>query len=232
MTDAVVEVRDLTMTYGNQNVVDGLDLTLRRGQIFALLGPNGAGKTTTIEVLEGFRRRTSGEVAVLGSDPERGGEPWRQRIGIVLQSSRDHALWRVKDLLAHVASFYADPFGVRDLLQQLGMTGYADRRCGELSGGQRRRFDVAMGIVGRPELLFLDEPTTGIDPAARGALHDLVLDLRRGGVTIVLTTHDLHEAEKLADDIGVMSAGRIVARGSVAQLATLGGSGALVRWEE
>ncbi|PZT68749.1 ABC transporter ATP-binding protein [Streptomyces sp. SW4] len=227
----VVRARGVTMAYGGTNVLRGVDLDLHRGEILALLGPNGAGKTTTVEILEGFRRRTSGEVSVLGTDPERGGDAWRGRIGLVLQSWRDHRRWRVAELLAHFAGYYADPRDPAGLLDLVGLTGQADRTVERLSGGQRRRLDVALGIVGRPELLFLDEPTTGFDPEARHEFHLLVERLaREEGVTVLLTTHDLAEAERLADRIAVLVGGRIRADGSPAELARRAAAQAEVRW--
>jgi ABC-2 type transport system ATP-binding protein len=218
---SVVETRGLRVRYGARDVVDGVDLTVGEGEVVALLGPNGAGKTTTIEVLEGFRKRSAGEVRVLGVDPDRGDEAWRARLGVVLQSWRDHGRWRVRELLSYLAVLYepyrADVFGADELLALVGLTDHADSRVGTLSGGQRRRLDVAVGLVGRPELLFLDEPTVGFDPEARREFHDLLGQLR--GTAVLLTTHDLAEAEKLADRIVVLVAGRVVADGTAAELA-------------
>ncbi|WP_405640940.1 ABC transporter ATP-binding protein [Streptomyces uncialis] len=225
--EAVVETRGLRMRYGTTDVLTGVDLTVRRGEVLALLGPNGAGKTTTIEILEGFRRRSAGEVRVLGADPGDGDEAWRARLGIVLQSWRDHAKWRVGELLDHFGRYYAPysadgrvrPYGAAELMALVGLTERAGARVGSLSGGQRRRLDVAVGIVGRPELLFLDEPTAGFDPRARQDFHDLVHRLtEREETTILLTTHDLDEAEKLADRIVMLAGGRIVADGTAAEL--------------
>ncbi|WP_050515227.1 ABC transporter ATP-binding protein [Streptomyces rimosus] len=219
------------MTYGSTDVLQGVDLDIHRGEIFALLGPNGAGKTTTVEILEGFRRRSSGEVRVLGTDPLRGDDAWRGRLGLVLQSWRDHARWRVGELLGHFAEYYPDPRDPVALLELVGLTGQADQQVGRLSGGQRRRLDVALGIVGRPELLFLDEPTTGFDPEARHDFHVLVEKLARDeGVTVLLTTHDLIEAERLADRIAVLVNGRIRVCGSPAELARRAAARAEVRW--
>ncbi|MEE6257256.1 ABC transporter ATP-binding protein [Plantactinospora sonchi] len=226
--EPVVAVHDLRMRYGPTEVLRGVDLVVHRGEVLGLLGPNGAGKTTTIEILEGFRRRSAGEVRVLGADPEHGDETWRARIGVVLQSWRDHARWSVRELLDHLGRYYlpystADrqrPYEVADLLTLVGLTGQADTPTARLSGGQRRRLDVAIGLVGRPELLFLDEPTVGFDPQGRQEFHDLVGRLtEREETTIVLTTHDLAEAEKLADRIVILLGGRIVADGTAAQLA-------------
>ncbi|WP_440579914.1 ABC transporter ATP-binding protein [Streptomyces sp. PT19] len=227
----VVEARDVTMAYGDVDVLRGVDLDIHRGEVFALLGPNGAGKTTTVEILEGFRRRSAGDVQVLGADPERGDDAWRGRLGLVLQSWRDHPRWRVAELLAHFATYYPDPRDPAELLALVGLTGQAGRQVNRLSGGQRRRLDVALGIVGRPELLFLDEPTTGFDPEARHEFHLLVERLaREEGVTVLLTTHDLAEAERLADRIAMLVGGRIRALGTPAELARRAAAQAEVRW--
>nr|WP_228648781.1 ABC transporter ATP-binding protein [Microtetraspora sp. AC03309] len=216
------------MRYGSTDVLYGVDLRVRRGEVLALLGPNGAGKTTTIEILEGFRKRSAGEVRVLGIDPEAGDEAWRARLGIVLQSWRDHGKWRVRELLGHLGRYYtpygtperARPYDTDELVSLVGLTDQADTPVARLSGGQRRRLDVAIGIVGKPDLLFLDEPTVGFDPQARQEFHDLVRRLSdREDTTILLTTHDLDEAEKLADRIVILSGGVIVADGSAAELA-------------
>jgi ABC-2 type transport system ATP-binding protein len=239
--DAVLQVRDLRMRYGTKDVLDGVTFTARRGEVLALLGPNGAGKTTTIEILEGFRMRSAGEVTVLGSDPGRGDERWRARVGVVLQSWRDHGKWRVRELLAHLGSFYSAystdrirrPWDVDELVAAVGLTEQAGQRVGRLSGGQRRRLDVAVGIVGRPELLFLDEPTVGFDPAARREFHDLVHRLADlDDTTILLTTHDLDEAEKLADRILILAGGRIIADGSADELSRRVAGEAEVRWTQ
>ncbi|QRX92632.1 ABC transporter ATP-binding protein [Streptomyces noursei] len=227
----VVETRALRMSYGSADVLKGVDLDIRRGEIFALLGPNGAGKTTTVEILEGFRQRSAGEVRVLGTDPARADDAWRGRIGLVLQSWRDHRRWQVAELLTHFAMYYPDPRDPAELLDLVGLTKQAEKRVDQLSGGQRRRVDVALGIVGRPELLFLDEPTTGFDPEARRDFHDLVERLaREEGVTILLTTHDLAEAERLADRIAMLVDGRIRACGTPAELARRAAAQAEVRW--
>ncbi|GAA2221618.1 ABC transporter ATP-binding protein [Micromonospora olivasterospora] len=235
----VLDVRDLRMRYGSVDVLDGVTFQARRGEVVVLLGPNGAGKSTTIEILEGFRMRSAGDVSVLGVDPARGGEAWRARLGVVLQSWRDHAKWRVEDLLTHLGAFYAAystdrvrrPWPLPDLLAAVGLAEHAGVRIGRLSGGQRRRLDVAVGIVGRPELLFLDEPTVGFDPVARREFHDLVHRLADlDETTILLTTHDLDEAEKLADRILVLAGGRIVADGSPDELTRRAAGEAEVRW--
>ncbi|WP_438270785.1 ABC transporter ATP-binding protein [Streptomyces platensis] len=227
----VIRVRDLRMSYGGAHVLHGIDLDIHRGEIFALLGPNGAGKTTTVEILEGFRQRSAGEVAVLGTDPARGDDAWRARIGLVLQSWRDHRRWQVAELLTHFATYYPQPRDPAELLALVGLTEQARQQVDRLSGGQRRRLDVALAIVGRPELLFLDEPTTGFDPEARRDFHDLVERLARDeGVTILLTTHDLAEAERLADRIAMLVNGRIRAHGTPSELARRAAAQAEVRW--
>ncbi|GAA0539169.1 ABC transporter ATP-binding protein [Paractinoplanes ferrugineus] len=237
--ERVIDVRDLRMRYGTKDVLDGVSFTARRGEVLALLGPNGAGKTTTIEILEGFRMRSAGQVSVLGLDPASGGEGWRARLGVVLQSWRDHGKWRVRELLQHLGTYYAPystaeirkPWPVDELLDVVGLTPQAGQRVMRLSGGQRRRLDVAIGIVGRPELLFLDEPTTGFDPAARREFHDLVHRLTDvDETTILLTTHDLDEAEKLADRIVILNGGRIIADGSADELSRRVTGLTEVRW--
>ena len=235
----VIRATGLTMRYGTRDVLDGIDLQVCRGEVVALLGPNGAGKTTTVEILEGFRVPSAGDVEVLGHRPASAPESWRAGVGIVLQSWRDHKRWRVRDVLAHLGAYYA-PYGTperprpRDtdeLLALVGLTASADQMLMRLSGGQRRRLDVAIGIVGRPEVLFLDEPTAGFDPEARRDFHEIVhnlVDLEE--TTILLTTHDLGEAERLADRILVLAGGHIVADGSPEQLARQVGGQAEVRW--
>jgi ABC-2 type transport system ATP-binding protein len=232
MTAAAVHIRDLRKHYGAKRAVDGLDLTVERGEIFAVLGPNGAGKTTTVEILEGHRRRDAGEVLVLGEDPGRAGRAWRSRIGIVLQSSDDHAELTVRELVHHFASFYPAARDPEEVIAAVGLTEKARTRSRQLSGGQRRRLDVALGIVGRPELLFLDEPTTGFDPEARRAFWDLIGGLREDGTTILLTTHYLDEAEYLADRCAVVRDGRVVALDVPARLGDRAQRHAVVRWDE
>ena len=235
----VLRVSDLRMRYGKTYVLNGVSFAARRGEVLALLGPNGAGKTTTIEILEGFRMRSAGEVSVLGSDPARAGEAWRARTGVVLQSWRDHAKWQVRELLAQLGRYYAPystqavprPWDADDLLETVGLTPHARKRVHSLSGGQRRRLDVAIGIVGRPELLFLDEPTAGFDPEARRDFHDVVRRLAdRQDVTILLTTHDLDEAERIADRILILTGGTIIADGSAEELARALPGQSEVRW--
>jgi ABC-2 type transport system ATP-binding protein len=232
--ELVLDVEGLRMRYGTTDVLHDVTFQARRGEVVALLGPNGAGKTSTIEILEGFRMRSAGRVAVLGADPADAGEEWRARVGIVLQSWRDHGRWRVRELLAHLGSYYAAyrrPWDAGELIAAVGLEEHAGQEIRTLSGGQRRRLDVAVGLVGRPELLFLDEPTAGFDPEARRAFHDLVRGFTaRHDTTILLTTHDLDEAEKLAGRILVLSAGRIIADGTLEDLARRMASEDEVRW--
>lgn len=227
-TERVVEVKGLQMRYGNTVVLDGVDLTIDRSEVVTLLGPNGAGKTTTIEILEGFRGRSGGSVSILGVDPALGDETWRANVGIVLQSWRDHSGWQVRELLHHLGGYFAPyatdertrPYDTDALLELVGLTDQARQRVRDLSGGQRRRLDVAIGLVGNPELLFLDEPTAGFDPQARREFHEVIHRLaEREGTTILLTTHDLDEAEKLSDRMLILAGGKIVANGSAGQLA-------------
>ncbi|SDP94245.1 ABC transporter ATP-binding protein [Lentzea jiangxiensis] len=237
--DLVVDVHDLRMRYGDTDVLRGVTLRIARGEVLTLLGPNGAGKTTTLEILEGFRKRSAGDVHVLGRDPERADEDWRARIGIVLQSWRDHGKWRVGELLDHLGRYYSPfssperprPYDTGELLELVGLSKVANRTAQRLSGGQRRRLDVALSLVGRPELLFLDEPTVGFDPEARQEFHDVVHRLADlDNTSILLTTHDLDEAEKLSDRTVVLLGGRIVADGSAAQLTTQVAGRAEVRY--
>ena len=239
MADLVLDVSDLRMRYGTRDVLDGVDFTARRGEVIALLGPNGAGKTTTIEILEGFRIRSAGEVRVLGEDPAQAGEDWRAGVGIMLQSWRDHGRWRVRQLLHHLGRFYVPystpdrprPRDVDGLIDTVGLADRASARIASLSGGERRRLDVAISIIGRPEVLFLDEPTAGLDPQARRGFHDLVHRLSDlEDTTILLATHDLDEAEKLADRILILDRGRIVADGSPDQLSRRVSGRSEVRW--
>lgn len=225
--DAVVQVNGLQMRYGSNIVLKDVSFTINKGEIVALLGPNGAGKTTTIEVLEGFRARSSGDIQVFNTDPTKGDEAWRSRIGIVLQSWRDHSKWQVRTLLNHLGEYYKHydtpsrrrPIPTDELLEMVGLTDHANKIVGQLSGGQRRRVDVAIGLVGNPELLFLDEPTVGFDPKARREFHDVIHRLSDlTDMTILLTTHDLDEAEKLSDRIMILANGEIVANGSADQL--------------
>jgi ABC-2 type transport system ATP-binding protein len=201
---AAVMVRDLRKSYADVAAVRGIDLEINRGEVFALLGPNGAGKTTTVEILEGFRHRDQGSIKVLGEDPARAGRAWRARIGIVLQLASAGPELTVLEIVRHFAAFYPGSRRAEEAIDLVGLTGKARSRIARLSGGQTRRLDVALGIVGRPELLFLDEPTTGFDPEARRQFWELIRTLRGDGTTIVLTTHYLDEAESLADRIAVI----------------------------
>jgi ABC-2 type transport system ATP-binding protein len=227
-----IDVRGLRKTYGSQEAVAGIDLRIATGEVFALLGPNGAGKTTTVEILEGHRRRDGGDVRVLGVDPAKAGRAWRSRIGIVLQEADDQADLTVAETVRHVAGFYPDPRPAAQVIDQVGLTDKAGSRVRTLSGGQRRRLDVALGIVGRPEVLFLDEPTTGFDPAARRQFWDLIRAEAAEGTTIVLTTHYLDEAEALADRLAVIAGGALVAEGTPATLGGRATAEATVTWRE
>ncbi|HLK41972.1 MAG TPA: ABC transporter ATP-binding protein [Thermoleophilia bacterium] len=217
--DPVIRVRGLTKRYGDHEAVAGIDLEIARGEIFAFLGPNGAGKTTTVEILEGFRRRSGGEVSVLGVDPGAGGE-WRDRVGVVLQESQPEPGLTVRECLELFAGYYGHPRDIEETIALVGLEEKADELGPHLSGGQRRRLDVALALIGDPELIFLDEPTTGFDPSARRAAWDVIAGLRALGKTVFLTTHYMDEAEHLADRIAVIAAGRIVAEGTPQ---TLGG---------
>jgi ABC-2 type transport system ATP-binding protein len=225
-----IEVHGLRKSYGGQEVVAGIDLNVAGGEVFALLGPNGAGKTTTVEILEGHRRRDGGEVRVLGADPGTAGRRWRARIGVVLQTATDAADLTVAEMVRHVAGFYARPRPGDEVLSMVGLTGQAKNRIRTLSGGQRRRLDVALGVVGRPEVLFLDEPTTGFDPEARRKFWDLIRTITAEGTTILLTTHYLDEAEALADRLAVIASGVIVAEGTPASLGGRATAEATVTW--
>lgn len=217
--DLAIRVENLCVDYGALRAVDGLSFQVARGEIYALLGPNGAGKTTTVEVLEGHRRRTSGEVLVLGDDPHRAGRGWRERVGIVLQSGGLEADLTVAELVRLYASFYAQPRPVDATIAQVGLTGKRKARVRTLSGGQLRRLDLALALVGDPELLFLDEPTTGFDPNARREAWDLIAGLRELGKTVLLTSHYLDEVQHLADRVGVLRHGRLIAEATPDTLA-------------
>jgi ABC-2 type transport system ATP-binding protein len=218
--EPVVSVRGLVKRYGGHEAVAGIDLEVRRGEIFAFLGPNGAGKTTTVEILEGFGQRTAGQVCVLGHDPATAGPAWRDRVGVVLQETQPEPGLTVRECLAMYAGFYRAPRDIDETIALIGLTGQAGALGTRLSGGQRRRLDFALALIGDPELIFLDEPTTGFDPSARRAAWQVIAGLRQLGKTVFLTTHYLDEAEHLADRITVLAAGRIVAEGTPA---TLGG---------
>jgi ABC-2 type transport system ATP-binding protein len=216
----VISVRGLVKRYGSHEAVAGIDFEVRRGEIFAFLGPNGAGKTTTVEILEGFRSRTDGEVTVLGQDPATAGGAWRDRVGVVLQESEPETDLTVRECLALYAGFYTAPRDIDETIGLVGLTARANALATRLSGGQRRRLDFALALIGDPELIFLDEPTTGFDPSARRSAWEVIAGLRELGKTIFLTTHYMDEAEHLADRITIISAGQIVAEGTPQ---TLGG---------
>ena len=231
----VIEISGLNKSYGDFAAVRNLSLTIERGEIFAILGPNGAGKTTTVEILEGFRSADSGAITVLDTDPSikgRAGLLWRDRIGIVLQSTQDTAELSALEALTHFASYYSNPRDPREVIELVGLGDKADDRARSLSGGQRRRLDVALGIVGNPELLFLDEPTTGFDPEARRAFWVLIKQLRDEGTTILLTTHYLDEAEELADRVAVMNHGEIIEISTPALLGGRANAEAIISWRE
>lgn len=211
MSTNAITVTGLTKHYGDKHAVDGLDLEIFTGEVFALLGPNGAGKSTTVEILEGFRKRTGGDVTVLGIDPQRADRGWRERVGIMLQATSIRSLLSAREALVHAASLYPNPRDVDETLAAVGLTDKANAKPQTLSGGQRRRLDVALAVIGRPELLFLDEPTTGFDPEARRQFWKLIESLRSDGATILLTTHYLDEAEYLADRIAIIADGVMVA---------------------
>jgi ABC-2 type transport system ATP-binding protein len=218
--EAAIEVSALSKRYGDYEAVRGIDITVARGEVFGLLGPNGAGKTTTVEILEGYRARSGGYVSVLGYDPARRSIELRRRIGIVLQSGGIYSHITPREALAHWASFYPRPREVDEVLELAGLTDQADMRSRKLSGGQLRRLDFALALVGDPELIFLDEPTTGFDPEARRAAWDTVRSLRALGKTILLTTHYLEEAQALADRVAIVKDGRILADGAPQELGT------------
>ncbi|MBJ7353570.1 MAG: ABC transporter ATP-binding protein [Thermoleophilaceae bacterium] len=213
-TEPAIVIEGLRKSYEEFEAVKGVDLTVERGQVFAILGPNGAGKTTTVEILEGYRTRTSGKVSVLGVDPESPSRAWRERIGIVLQESEQVSLLTVRETLAMYAGYYSHPRDVEETIGMVGLSEKADARASRLSGGQKRRLDVGLALVGDPDLIFLDEPTTGFDPEARREAWDVIASMRDLGKTIVLTTHYMEEAQRLADQIVVFAGGEIVARGT------------------
>src|SRR5215216_5034691 len=222
MPDSVISVRGLRKSYDGFEAVRGIDLEVRAGEIFAFLGPNGAGKTTTVEILEGYRTRDGGEVAVLGVDPQRADRGWRQRVGFVLQESRPVPELTPREALEQYAGYYAAARDVDETVRLVGLEEKADVRTAKLSGGQQRRLDVALAMIGDPELLFLDEPTTGFDPSARRQAWEVIAGLRKLGKTVFLTTHYMDEAQTLADRVAILSSGRIVASGTPESLADRG----------
>ncbi len=229
----VVEVRGLRKRYkGGFEAVRGIDFDIRRGETFALLGPNGAGKSTTIEILEGYRDRTGGTVSVLGVDPQHGGLPWKAKLGIVLQGSGESGTATVREALRQAAGMYPNPRDVEHVIAAVGLESKATTRISKLSGGQKRRVDVALGIIGRPELLFLDEPTTGFDPEARHRFWELIRSLSDEGTSILLTTHYLDEAAHLSDRAGIIAGGELVAIGEIDEIGGAEARIPIVRWIE
>ncbi|WP_371597174.1 ABC transporter ATP-binding protein [Streptomyces sp. NBC_00564] len=227
-----VDVRGLRKRYGDVTAVDGIDLGIRQGEVFGLLGPNGAGKSTTVEILQGNRGRDAGEVSVLGTDPAKATRAWRSRVGIVWQDESAPAELTVRETVRHFARYYPKPRDPGEVIGLVGLEEKAGSRIKALSGGQRRRLDVALGVIGGPDLLLLDEPTTGFDPAARRQFWELIRKLADEGTTILLTTHYLEEAEALAHRLAVIAKGRVVAEGEPAALRERYGTGATVEWTE
>jgi ABC-2 type transport system ATP-binding protein len=230
MAEAAISVRGLRKAYGRQEAVRGIDFEVERGEVFGFLGPNGAGKTTTIEILEGYRDRTGGDVSVLGVDPGRSDRAWRNRVGLVLQECQLDPTLTVRETLSLYASFYTDPRPVDEIISLVGLEDKRDARLGTLSGGQKRRADVGVGIVGNPELVFLDEPTTGFDPSARRSAWNMIEGLKGLGKTIFLTTHYMDEAQHLADRVVILRDGEIVAQGKPDELGASLGSTSEVRF--
>jgi ABC-2 type transport system ATP-binding protein len=230
LAEPVISISGLRKSYGEVEAVRGIDLEVMPGEVFAFLGPNGAGKTTTVEILEGYRRRGGGEVRVLGEDPERAGREWRGRIGIVLQSGRLDPYLTVRESLGLYAGYFEAPRPVEEVIGLVGLEGKADERASKLSGGQQRRLDVGMALIGDPELLFLDEPTTGFDPSARRQAWDVIAGLRDLGKTVFLTTHYMDEAQRLADRVTIIAAGEIVARGTPEDLGDRENQPATIRY--
>ncbi|MBH0130937.1 ABC transporter ATP-binding protein [Salinibacterium sp. NK8237] len=231
-TAPVVQVENLRKTYGSFAAVDSVSFEIQRGETFALLGPNGAGKSTTIEILEGYRDRTGGSVSVLGVDPGKGGLDWKARLGIVLQSSGESGNVSVREQLTHFAGYYPHPRDVEEVIASVGLEEKAGTLIRKLSGGQRRRVDVALGIIGSPELLFLDEPTTGFDPEARQQFWQLIRSLKADGTTILLTTHYLDEAAQLGDRAGVIAGGKMIDIGAIDEIGGQEARTPRVRWRD
>jgi len=218
VSEAVISVRGLRKSYGDVEAVRGIDLEVSNGEVFAFLGPNGAGKTTTVEILEGFRRRDGGEATVLGEDPAHADRSWRERVGFVLQQSKPDAYLTVREALGLYAGYYSSPRPIEETIELIGLTEAVDQRAENLSGGQQRRLDVGLALVGDPELLFLDEPTTGFDPSARRQFWGVIENLSELGKTVFLTTHYMEEAQELADRVALIADGRIVAEGAPDEL--------------
>ncbi len=229
MSELAIEVRGLRKTYGESEAVRGIDFEVRRGEVFGLLGPNGAGKTTTVEILEGYRSRSEGIVNVLGMDPGQRSRSWRARVGIVLQSTGLYRHIKVREALVHFAAMYPHPRQVDEVISLVGLEGKEDALARTLSGGQLRRLDLALALVGDPELIFLDEPTTGFDPAARRNAWEAIRSLRGLGKTVLLTTHYLDEAQALADRVAIIKDGRILVEGAPRELGADGGAGSPYR---
>lgn len=225
-----IEVAGLRKRYGAVQAVDGVDLRIEEGAVYALLGPNGAGKTTTVEILEGFRKRDEGEIRVLGLDPDRDREELLRRVGVVLQQSAPIETLTAREIIGFTGKMYDDPIPVDEVLELVGMSEHADRRGTKLSGGQMRRVALAQGIIGRPDLLFLDEPTTGFDPSARQQAWEVIRRITERGATVLLTTHYLDEAEQLADAVGVISAGKMIIDGAVGEIQEQMESATHIRW--
>jgi ABC-2 type transport system ATP-binding protein len=230
--DLGISVVQLRKAYGSNVAVDGVSFDVGHGEVFALLGPNGAGKTTTVEILEGVRRRDSGSVRVLGADPAVAGAAWKQRVGVVLQGTGEFDDLTVFEVVRHFARFYARSVDPVDAIERVGLAAQASSRTHNLSGGQKRRLDVALGIINSPDLLFLDEPTTGFDPAARREFWDFIKQLSSDGTTILLTTHYLEEAEVLADRVGVIAGGRMIAISTPTELGARNRGEATVTWRD
>lgn len=231
-SETVVEVTDLQKNYGSFRALGGVSFDIRRGETFALLGPNGAGKSTTIEILEGFRKRSGGQARVLGVDPNDAGLDWKAQLGIVLQSSAEAANVTVREQVSQFAGYYSRPRDVDEVIEAVGLTAKAKTRIGKLSGGQRRRVDVALGVIGRPQLLFLDEPTTGFDPEARRQFWGLIEGLKADGTSILLTTHYLDEAAHLSDRVAVIAGGTLIDIGTVDEIGGAEARIPTVRWRD